>query len=87
MQARVLRKAGELSFGVYLVHIPTIVLFGSRYGYAPLQFCASIAASFAAAAALSALIERPGIAFGRDLGLGPKVKPDVQSASSPSLSR
>jgi peptidoglycan/LPS O-acetylase OafA/YrhL len=91
MQTRVLRKAGELSFGVYLVHIPTIVLFGSRYGYGPLQFCASIAASFAAAAALSALIERPGIAFGRDLGrwilASPKVKPDVQSASSPSLSR
>jgi peptidoglycan/LPS O-acetylase OafA/YrhL len=33
-----------------------------------LQFCAAIAATFGAAALLSALIERPGIGFGRKLG-------------------
>jgi peptidoglycan/LPS O-acetylase OafA/YrhL len=75
-----LRKIGELSFGVYLVHIPMVVFFGSHFGYGQWQFCASIAATFAAAAVLSALIERPGIAFGRDLGgwilAGLKVKPD-----------
>ena len=80
MRTRGLRKIGELSFGVYLVHIPMVVFFGSRFGYGQWQFCASIAATFAAAAVLSALIERPGIAFGRDLGgwilAGPKVKPD-----------
>ena len=68
MQGGLLRKTGELSFGVYLVHMPMMVLFGSRYGYGPLQFCAAIAATFGAAAVLSALIERPGIAFGRKLG-------------------
>ena len=79
MRTRVLRKTGELSFGVYLVHIPMILFFGSRLGYGQWQFCASIAATFAAAAALSALIERPGIALGRDLGrwilAGARVKP------------
>jgi peptidoglycan/LPS O-acetylase OafA/YrhL len=68
MQAGPLRKAGELSFGVYLVHVPMIGLIGSRYGFGPLQFFAAIAATFAAAAALSALIEKPAIAFGRRLG-------------------
>jgi peptidoglycan/LPS O-acetylase OafA/YrhL len=81
MRMRGLRTTGELSFGVYLVHIPMIVVFGSRYGFGPWQFCASIAATFAAAAVLSALIERPGIAFGRDIGrwaLAPaRVKPDA----------
>jgi peptidoglycan/LPS O-acetylase OafA/YrhL len=80
MRTRGLRKIGELSFGVYLVHIPMVVFFGSHFGYGQWQFCASIVATFAAAAVLSALIERPGIAFGRDLGgwilAGPKVKPD-----------
>ena len=68
LQTRVLQRAGELSFGVYLIHLPMIVFFGSRFGYGPWQFCASIATTFAAAAVLSTLIERPGIAFGRDLG-------------------
>ena len=90
MRTRVLHKTGELSFGVYLVHIPMIVLFGSRYGYGQRQFCASIAATFAAAATLSALIERPGIAFGRELGrwilAGAKVKPAVQAPPSPNWS-
>ncbi len=79
MQTRVLRTAGELSFGVYLVHIPIIVFLESRYGYGQSQFCASIALTFAAAAVLSARIERPGIAFGRVLGrwvlAGGRVKP------------
>jgi peptidoglycan/LPS O-acetylase OafA/YrhL len=68
MRLGFLRKTGELSFGVYLVHMPMIVLIGSRYGFGPLQFCAAIAATFGAAAALSALIERPAIAFGHKLG-------------------
>jgi peptidoglycan/LPS O-acetylase OafA/YrhL len=68
MRVGLVRKTGELSFGVYLVHMPMIVFFGSRFGYGPLQFCAAIAATFGAAALLSALIERPGIGFGRKLG-------------------
>jgi peptidoglycan/LPS O-acetylase OafA/YrhL len=68
MQAEFLRKTGVLSFGVYLVHMPMIVLIESRYGVGPLQFSAAIAATFAAAAVLSALIERPAVAFGRELG-------------------
>jgi peptidoglycan/LPS O-acetylase OafA/YrhL len=68
MRIGLLRKTGELSFGVYLVHVPMIVLFGSRYGFGPLQFLAAIAATFAAAAVLSALIEKPAIAFGREFG-------------------
>lgn len=70
MQVGLLHKTGELSFGVYLVHIPMIVLIGSRYGFGPLQFSAAIAATFAAAAVISALIEKPAIAFGRKLGHG-----------------
>jgi len=38
MRVGLLRKTGELSFGVYLVHVPMIVLIGSRYGFGPLQF-------------------------------------------------
>jgi peptidoglycan/LPS O-acetylase OafA/YrhL len=68
MQAAPLRKAGELSFGVYLAHMPIIILVLSRYGVGPLQFAAAIAASFAAATALSALIEKPAIAFGHEFG-------------------
>ena len=68
MRVGLLRKTGELSFGVYLVHVPMIVLFRSRYGFGPLQFLAAIAATFAAAAVLSALIEKPAIAFGREFG-------------------
>ncbi len=83
MRIGLLHRIGEVSFGVYLVHIPMIVLFGSRYGYGDGQFCASIAATFAAAAALSAIVEKPGIAFGRGLGHWvldrAKAKPAVQS--------
>ena len=68
MRFALLRKTGELSFGVYLVHTPAIALIGSRGGHGLLQFSAAIAATFAAASVLSALIERPGIAFGRELG-------------------
>jgi peptidoglycan/LPS O-acetylase OafA/YrhL len=90
MQVGLLRKAGELSFGVYLVHIPMLILIGSRHGFGPLQFCAAIAATFAAAAALSALIERPAIAFGRKLGhrllAGAAAKPAVPSLRGVSAS-
>jgi peptidoglycan/LPS O-acetylase OafA/YrhL len=83
MRTAALRKTGELSFGVYLVHIPMIVFFGSRFGYGPWQFCGSIAATFAAAAVLSALIERPGIAFGRELGRLLVAGARVKSAAGP----
>jgi peptidoglycan/LPS O-acetylase OafA/YrhL len=83
MRIRLLHRAGELSFGVYLVHIPMIVLMGSINGYGQWRFCASIAATFAAASVLSAFIEKPGIAFGRALGHWiidrAKAKPAVQS--------
>jgi peptidoglycan/LPS O-acetylase OafA/YrhL len=83
MRIELLHRIGEVSFGVYLVHIPMIVLFGSRYGYGDGQFCASIVATFAAAAALSEIVEKPGIAFGRGLGHWvldrAKAKPAVQS--------
>jgi len=89
MRIGFLRKIGELSFGVYLIHMPMIVLIGSRYGYGPFQFLAAIGATFAAAAVLSALIERPGIAFGRKLGrlslaalARPAVRPLRQAAGS-----
>ncbi len=90
MQLAPLRRSGELSFGVYLVHMPMIVLIGSRYGFGPLQFSASIAATFAAAAVLSALIEKPAIAFGRGLGAwafdrapgAPTVRPLREAAGS-----
>ena len=68
MRIGFLRNAGEVSFGVYLVHMPMIVLFGSRYGYGPWQFGAAIAATLGAAGLLSTLIEKPGIAFGRKFG-------------------
>ena len=83
-----LHKTGELSFGVYLVHVPMIVVFGSRYGYGPLQFAAAIAAAFGAAALLSALVESPGIVFGRRLGqrlLAPY--PRSATRATPTLSR
>ena len=48
--------------------MPMIVLFGSRYGFGPSQFAAAIGATFAAAAVLSALVEKPAIVFGRKLG-------------------
>ena len=86
---RALRKTGELSFGVYLLHIPMITLIGSRYGVGPLQFSAAIAATFAAAAALSALIEKPAIAFGRELALGsrPPRRPAIFAQASARAAR
>ncbi|HZZ24891.1 MAG TPA: acyltransferase family protein [Roseiarcus sp.] len=60
MRTRVLRKTGELSFGVYLVHIPMIVFFGSRYGYGPWQFCASIGMTFAGRKVRDRFRARPG---------------------------
>jgi peptidoglycan/LPS O-acetylase OafA/YrhL len=89
MQAGLLRKTGELSFGVYLVHIPIISLIESRCGLGPLQFFAAIAATFAAAAAFSALVERPGIAFGHKLGdwLPAAAKPAVPLMQGVSATR
>ena len=59
LRARVLRRTGELSFGVYLIHLPMIDLIGSRLGFAT-----AIAATFACAALLSRAVEKPAIAFG-----------------------
>ncbi len=62
-----LRRGGELSFGVYLLHMPMIDLFGSRFGYGQPAFAAAIAATFALASLLSRVVETPAIAFGRNL--------------------
>jgi len=67
MRASLLRRSGELSFGVYLVHMPMIDLFGSRFGYGQPAF--AIAATFALAAVLSRIIENPATAFGRRIGM------------------
>ena len=69
MRAGVLRRIGELSFGVYLVHMPMIDLFGSRLGYGPPAFAAAIAATFAFAAVLARVVEKPAIAFGRRIAV------------------
>ena len=69
MRAGVLRRIGELSFGVYLVHMPMIDLFGSRFGYGPPAFAAAIAATFAFAAVLARVVEKPAIAFGRRIAV------------------
>jgi peptidoglycan/LPS O-acetylase OafA/YrhL len=66
MRIGLLHKVGVLSFGVYLVHIPMIDLFGPMNGQ--WRLLAAVAATFAAAAVLSAWVEKPGIAFGRALG-------------------
>ncbi|HZZ60082.1 MAG TPA: acyltransferase [Roseiarcus sp.] len=68
MRARVLRRSGELSFGVYLVHMPMIDLFGQRLGYGQPALAAAVAATFALAAVLWRVVERPGIGFGRRIG-------------------
>jgi peptidoglycan/LPS O-acetylase OafA/YrhL len=68
MRIPFLRRTGELSFGIYLVHIPMIILMGSINGYGQWPFLAAIAATVVAAGVLSAFVEKPGIAFGRALG-------------------
>jgi len=96
MRTRLLRRSGELSFGVYLLHIPMIDLIGSRYGYGELQFAAAIAATFVLAGLLSRVVETPAIALGRKIGrslLGsgacryPTPRPSPASASAFSPSR
>jgi len=96
MRTRLLRRSGELSFGVYLLHIPMIDLIGSRYGYGELQFAAAIAATFVLAGLLSRVVETPAIALGRKIGrslLGsgvcryPTPRPSPASASALSPSR
>ncbi len=69
MRAGLLRRVGELSFGVYLVHMPMIDLFGSRFGYGPPAFAAAFAATFAFAAVLARVVEKPAIAFGRRIAV------------------
>jgi peptidoglycan/LPS O-acetylase OafA/YrhL len=68
MRIPFLHRTGELSFGIYLVHIPMIVLTRSINGYGQWPFLAAIAATIVAARALSVSIERPGMAVGRALG-------------------
>jgi peptidoglycan/LPS O-acetylase OafA/YrhL len=68
MRFSLLRRVGELSFGLYLIHMPMIDLFVSTFGTGQPAFAAAIAATFALAAALSRFIEKPAIAFGRQFG-------------------
>ena len=68
MQTPLLRRIGQWSFGVYLIHIPTVVLIRSKLGAGQIQFIISIAATFAFAAMLSKYVERPAIALGRAIG-------------------
>ncbi len=68
MRAKFLRRSGDISFGVYLIHIPMIEAFGSRYGYGDPQFLAAAASTLAVASVLSATVERPAIALGREIG-------------------
>lgn len=68
LRAGLLRRSGELSFGVYLIHEPMIGLFASRFGYGLSAFAAAIAATFAFSAVLGRVVEKPAIAFGRRIG-------------------
>ena len=68
MRLSLLRRSGELSFGVYLVHMPMVDLFVSRFGTGRPAFTAAIAATFALAAVLSRAVEKPALAFGRKIG-------------------
>jgi peptidoglycan/LPS O-acetylase OafA/YrhL len=81
MRIGFLHKVGVLSFGVYLVHMPMVVWLEPVN--CQWRFFAAIAATFAAAALLSAWVEKPGIAFGRALGRlivdRPIAKPAVPS--------
>ena len=68
LRAGFLRRSGELSFGVYLVHEPMIDLFASKFGYGLPAFAAAFAATFAFAAVLARVVEKPAIALGRRIG-------------------
>jgi peptidoglycan/LPS O-acetylase OafA/YrhL len=68
MRIGFLRKFGEWSFGIYLVHVPMLAFINAKFGYGQWQFELAIAATFAAAALLSRFAERPAIAFGREIG-------------------
>ena len=86
MQMPFLRRMGEWSFGVYLIHIPMVVFFRSKFGAGQLPFMVSIAATFAVAAMLSKYVERPAIALGRAIGRAAldrfAAKPAVQALES-----
>jgi peptidoglycan/LPS O-acetylase OafA/YrhL len=68
MRTRLLRRIGEWSFGVYLIHIPMVIVLRTKFGDGQFSFIISIAATFAIAALLSKYVERPAIRFGRGIG-------------------
>jgi peptidoglycan/LPS O-acetylase OafA/YrhL len=68
MQTPLLRRIGEWSFGVYLIHIPMVIVLRTKFGDGQFSFIISIAATIAIAAMLSKYIERPAIGFGRGIG-------------------
>jgi peptidoglycan/LPS O-acetylase OafA/YrhL len=68
MRIGFLRKFGEWSFGIYLVHIPMLAFINARFGYGQWQFEIALAATLAAAAILSRIVEKPAIALGREIG-------------------
>jgi peptidoglycan/LPS O-acetylase OafA/YrhL len=45
MRLSLLRRVGELSFGLYLIHMPMIDLFVSTFGTGQPAFAAAIAAA------------------------------------------
>jgi peptidoglycan/LPS O-acetylase OafA/YrhL len=68
MRIGFLRKFGELSFGIYLVHVPMLALINAKFGAGQWQFEVAIAATIATAWVLSKLIEKPAIGLGREIG-------------------
>jgi peptidoglycan/LPS O-acetylase OafA/YrhL len=68
MRYKPLLKVGDLSFGIYLVHIPMLAWINRTYGYGQWQLEVAFVGTFVAAYVLSRLIEKPAIAFGHEIG-------------------
>jgi peptidoglycan/LPS O-acetylase OafA/YrhL len=68
MRYKPLLKVGDLSFGIYLVHIPMLAWMNKTFGYGQWQLEVAFIATFIVAFLLSRLIEKPAIAFGHEIG-------------------
>lgn len=61
-------RLGKLSYPLYLLHVPVIIVVFHRFGVSGWTGCAlALAAMLAAAQALHQTVENPGIALGRKL--------------------